>query len=62
MFLEAALILNADMEQKIILEAKKLPEFQQRFVDAEQKENERLEELFKKLLEITDQESLRRLD
>lgn len=63
MFLEAALILQMDIERKILHDAKKsIPDPHQRFIEAEQKEDKRTRELFEKLLETMERESWRNWD
>lgn len=63
MLIEAALIFQTNMDLKTICEAKKLiPDPQQRFVEAEYKEDKYTRELFEKLLETTERDSWKKWD
>jgi hypothetical protein len=58
MFLEAALILQIDTEQKMLQEAKKLiPDPHRKFVESMSEEDEYTRGLFEKLLETMERES-----
>lgn len=63
MFLEAVLILQTDVERKLLHEAKKsIPDCHQRFVESEQKEDRYTRDLFERLLETMERESWKSWD
>jgi DNA-binding ferritin-like protein len=63
MLIEAALIFQTNMNLKTISEAKKsIPDSQQRFVEAEQKEDKYTRDLFERLLETMERESWKSWD